>query len=67
MDFNDDLRPRFTPKINGRPCRFSVGAYRGKTRITLAWFADELDAIEYLRRCRLVHPYIKYDLLKSLF
>lgn len=66
MDYFD-FRPRFSPVINGAPCRYSVGAYRGKKRVIVAWFLDETAAIDYLSRCRLDHPRVKFDYLRSLF
>lgn len=62
-----DFRPRFSPIIDGAPYRFSVGAYRGKKRIIIAWFPDEAPAMDYLVRCRSDHPTIKFDYLKSFF
>ena len=62
-----DFRPRFSPIINSSPLRYSIGMYRGKKRITVAWFADETSAIEYLIRCRRGNPYVKFDCLQSLF
>ena len=66
MDYFD-FRPRFSPIINGAPCRCSVGAYRGKKRVVVAWFLDESAALDYLVRCRLDHPRIKFDYIRSLF
>ena len=65
MDYFD-FRPRFSPVVNGAPFRFSIGAYRGRKRVTIAWFLDEVSANDYLVRCRLDHPSIKFDCLKSL-
>lgn len=62
-----DFRPRYSPVINSASCRYSVGAYRGKKRVVIAWFADETPANDYLDRCRRTNPYIKFDCLKSLF
>lgn len=62
-----DFRPKFSPIINGAPCHYSVGAYRGKKRVVIAWFIDESSAKDYLIRCRLDNPRIKFDYLKSLF
>ena len=62
-----DFRPRFSPVIDGAPYRFSVAAYRGKKRVIIAWFLDEAPANDYLMRCRLDHPRIKFDVLRSLF
>jgi hypothetical protein len=62
-----DFRPRFSPVINNIPYRFSVAAYRGKKRVVIAWFSDEEPANDYLIRCRLDHPGIKFDTLRSLF
>lgn len=61
-----DFRPKFSPIVNGTPCRFSIGAYRGKKRVVVAWFVDESSAEDYLIRCRLDHPCIKFDCLQSL-
>lgn len=61
-----DFRPRFSPIINSIPYRYSIGAYRGKKRVIIAWFADETPAVDYLVRCRLDHPSIKFDYLRSL-
>lgn len=60
------FRPRFSPIINSVPHRYSVGAYRGKKRVLIAWFADEASATDYLVRCRLDRPGIKFDCLRSL-
>lgn len=60
-----DFRPRFSPVINSTPYRFSIGAYRGKKRVVIAWFSEEEPAIDYLIRCRLDYPAIKFDCLES--
>jgi len=64
---NFDFRPRFSPTINGISHRYSIGAYRGRNRVVIAWFADEIPANDYLARCLRTNPYIKFDCLKSLF
>jgi len=64
---NFDFRPRFSPIIDSVSYRYSVGAYRGKKRVTIAWFAEERPANDYLTRCRRTNPYIKFDCLKSFF
>ena len=61
-----DFKPRFSPIVNNTPHRYSIGAYRGKKRVVIAWFADEIPANDYLIRCRLDNPYIKFDCLRSL-
>lgn len=61
-----DFRPSFSPIVDCAPYRYSVGAYRGKKRVVIAWFSDEIPAADYLARCRLDHPGIKFDCLKSL-
>lgn len=61
-----DFRPRFSPVVDGTPYRYSIGAYRGKKRVVIAWFVDETPANDYLVRCRLDSPYIKFDCLRSL-
>lgn len=65
MDYFD-FRPRFSPIVDSVPFRYSIGAYRGKKRVVLAWFADETPANDYLVRCRLDNPHIKFDCLRSL-
>lgn len=65
--YDFDFKPRFSPIVNGVPLRYSVGAYRGKKRVVVAWFADESSAIDYFTRCCRTNPYIKFDYLKSLF
>ena len=62
-----DFRPKFSPVINNTSYRYSIGAYRGKKRLVLAWFADENSANDYLVRCRRYHSRVKFDCLKSLF
>lgn len=66
MDYFD-FRPRYSPVIDGTPCRYSIGAYRGKKRVVIAWFAEEISANDYLVRCCRTNPYIKFDCVKSLF
>lgn len=66
MDKFDVFRPRFSPVVNSISYRYSVGAYRGKKRVIIAWFSDERPAIDYCRRCRSDHPYVKFDCLESL-
>ena len=66
MDYIDAFRPRFSPVVDSIPYHFSVGAYRGKKRVSIAWFRYESDAIAYLTRCRRERPYIKYDYLQSM-
>ena len=60
-----DFRPMFSPVVEGTPYRYSVGAYRGKKRVVIAWFSDEIAANDYLVRCRLDRPYVKFDCLRS--
>lgn len=66
MDYFD-FRPKFSPIVDGVPLCYSVGAYCGKKRVTIAWFVDESSANDYLVRCCRTNPYIKFDCLKSLF
>lgn len=66
MDYFD-FKPKYSPVINGAPYLYSIGAYRGRKRVIIAWFADETPASDYLVRCRRTNPYIKFDCLKSLF
>lgn len=65
MDWLDPFRPRFSPVVDSVRYRYSVGAYRGRKRVPIAWFSDESSALDYLRRCRSDHPFIKYDCLQS--
>lgn len=62
-----DFRPRFSPVVDSIPYRYSIGAYRGKKRVVIAWFSDEASAVDYLVRCRRTNPYIKFDCLQSFF
>lgn len=62
-----DFRPKFSPIVDSASYRYSIGAYRGRKRIILAWFADELPANDYLVRCRRDYPRVKFDCLRSLF
>lgn len=66
MDYFD-FKPRFSPIIDNLPYRYSIGAYRGKKRVPIAWFLDDRSASDYLSRCRRTNPYIKFDCIKSLF
>lgn len=66
MDWSDEFRPRFSPIVESIPYRWSVGAYRGKKRVIIAWFSDEVAASDYCRRCRLDRPYVKFDYLHSI-
>lgn len=61
-----DFRPKFSPVVGHVPYRFSVGAYRGKRRVVIAWFLDESAANDYLIRCRRDYPKVKFDYLQSL-
>lgn len=67
MDIFDAFRPRTAPVVEGRPLSYSVAAYRGKKRVVIAWFSDETSAFDFVTRCRIDHPDIKYDCIKSLF
>lgn len=60
-----DFRPRFLPVADCGPYRYSIGAYRGRKRVVLAWFSEEAPANDYLIRCRLDRPFVKFDCLKS--
>jgi len=64
---NFDFRPRFSPVVDSVSYCYSVGAYRGKKRVVVAWFADEGSARDYLVRCCLDYPSIKFDCLRSIF
>lgn len=66
MDYFD-FKPKCSPVIDGAPLRYSIGAYRGRKRVIIAWLVDETSANDYLARCRRTNPCIKFDCLKSLF
>jgi len=66
MDYFD-FKPRYSPVIEGAPYRYSIGAYRGRKRVIIAWFADKTSANDYLVFCCRTNPYVKFDCLKSLF
>ena len=63
-DFRSWVHPSPIPLKN---YRWSVGFYRGKKRVVIAWFEDEASAIDYYIRCRQSRPDIKYDYLQSFF
>lgn len=55
-------------KIDGmRYYRFSVGYYRGKHRVVCAWFEDRVCALDYAMRLAGDKPYLKVDVVESLF
>ena len=60
-----DFKPRFSPVVDNIPYRYSIGSYRGKKRVVIAWFSDETSATDYLVRCRLDHPGVRFDCLES--
>ena len=62
-----DHAPRACPIIDGCPLRWSIGFYRGRRRVVIAWFADEKSARDYSCKIRVSYPHLKVDLLKSLF
>ena len=47
--------------------RWSVGFYRGRRRVVIAWFEDESAAIDYCSNCRRLRSDLKYDYLQSMF
>lgn len=59
--------PKYSPVIDGRSFRWSVGKYLGKRRIVVAWFEYEQDAIDYVKNSRFFAPGIRYDYCRSLF
>ena len=63
-DFRSWVHPSSTPLKN---YRWSVGFYRGRGRVVVAWFEDEASAIDYCNRCRHSRPDFKYDYIQSLF
>lgn len=67
MDIFDAFRPRTSPVVEGQPLCYSVAAYRGKKRVVIAWFSDETSAFDFVTRCRIDRPDVKYDCIRSLF
>lgn len=65
MDFFD--HPRSCPIVEGQPLRWSVGYYRGRRRVTFAWFADFDAASHYLQSMAASYPHLKIDLLNAFF
>lgn len=63
-DFRSWVYPSSVPLKNHR---WSVGFYRGRKRVVVAWFEDEFSAADYCINCRRFRPDIKYDYLQSLF
>lgn len=59
--------PFRSPVEADRPVRFSVGYYRGRKRVVLAWFAEHHDAQEFADRLRRYNPHYKIDVLRTLF
>lgn len=59
--------PKYSPVIDRRPFRWSVGRYVGKRRVIIAWFDNEDDAKNYAERSRYCSPGFKYDYLQSMF
>lgn len=55
------------PVVDDRPLHWSVGFYRGRKRVVIAWFEDEPAAVDYCTNCRRSRPDIKYDYFQSLF
>lgn len=64
MDYFD-FRPKSSPIVGGVPYRYSIGAYRGRKRVIIAWFSDEASANDYLARCCRDHPGVRFDCLQS--
>lgn len=47
--------------------RFSVGYYRGRHRVTCAWFADYDAAQKFANDWRSFKPWLVIDILESFF
>jgi len=58
--------PKFSPVVDHRCFRWSVGKYLGKRRVTIAWFEDEFAAKDYAERARRYQPKFKFDYLQSM-
>lgn len=63
-DFRSWVHPSPVPLKN---YRWSVGYYRGRKRVVIAWFEDEFSASDYCLNCRRSRPDFKYDYLQSFF
>lgn len=49
------------------PLRFSVGYYRGRHRVTAAWFVDYATAQKFANDWRTLKPWLIIDILESFF
>lgn len=56
--------PRMTAE---GPLRFSVGFYRGRHRVTAAWFVDYDAAQQFANNWRALKPWLIIDILESFF
>ena len=63
-DFRSWVHPSPVPLKN---YRWSVGFYRGRKRVVVAWFQDKFCAVDYCANCRRSRPDLKYDCLQSFF
>ncbi len=64
----EDFRSWFHPSpVPLKSYRWSVGYYRGRKRVVIAWFEDEFSAADYCLNCRQSRPDFKYDYLQSFF
>ncbi len=67
MDQYDANRPIYGPRSGDITFRWSVGLYRNKKRIIIAWFARADEAAEFLASARKSYPGRFYDILQSIF
>ena len=67
MDQYDVNRPIYGPRSGDTHFRWSVGLYRNKKRIIIAWFEHIDEAAEFLVFARKSHPDRSYDILQSIF
>lgn len=67
MDQYDINRPIYGPRSGDIAFRWSVGLYRNKKRIIIAWFVHADEAAEFLASARKSHPGRLYDTLQSIF
>lgn len=65
MDAFDLLK--VAPLAPNRFIRYSVGCYKGRKRIVVAWFEDESRAVAYREYLAGRFPRLRFDYLRTLF
>ena len=64
MDTYNTLK--YSPVIDGRSFRWSVGKYLGKRRIVVAWFEHEQDARDYVRNLMKILKASKWQIFSQV-